>query len=338
MGEWIGDARCRYTEDLISITREPSPSIPTGCTSAKGKHGLGARAIATPPSWVSALSLRQREEFYWRVSVYQETAVTATYFLHKNGSKWHTAVPDLEVQSLSLRPEVHTRPGPYKGVTRGPTRITSLASLPRTYQIAPRVWIPSMPHSKHAFWFLFVNVCRTPRWGWLLVLSKINPLGCTKDTHKFYESFPFIRAWRKLRDQNNKEEGLKGGRPLPISRDISLVCMECSLDKKFVSVEGCFWEPQTVSGFIVIGWYLLSCMGLRWDYCISYQTSLLLVSLGEGSEGWSLNGNIYPDIICTWGSWEDSTTLISRCRWGMTWVIRRGTVPPFLKNITRSSR
>ena len=78
MGEWIGDARCCYNDDLISITQEPSPSMPTGCTSAKGKHGLGARAIATPPSWVSALSLRQREEFYWRVSVYQETAVVAT--------------------------------------------------------------------------------------------------------------------------------------------------------------------------------------------------------------------------------------------------------------------
>ena len=44
----------------------------------------------------------------------------------------------------------------------------------------------------------------------------------------------------KKLDQQNKGEGSKRGRPLPISWDMSLVCMECYSGKKFVSVEGCF--------------------------------------------------------------------------------------------------
>ena len=57
--------------------------------------------------------------------------------------------------------------------------------------------------------------------------------------------------------------------------------MDCSLGKKFVSVEG----PLTVSGFTVMGWYFLSLIGLRCADCISDQKLLSLVSLDKGSEG-----------------------------------------------------
>ena len=49
--------------------------------------------------------------------------------------------------------------------------------------------------------------------------------------------------------------------PLPISWDMYLVCMECSSGNKFVSVDGCFLESLTVSGFTVMVFHLLSPMG-----------------------------------------------------------------------------
>ena len=55
---------------------------------------------------------------------------------------------------------------------------------------------------------------------------------------------------------------------------ISLVCMECYSGKIFVSVEG------FLSGFIVVGWNILSPMGLRCDDYIYEKTSILLVSMG----------------------------------------------------------
>ena len=49
----------------------------------------------------------------------------------------------------------------------------------------------------------------------------------------------------------------------------------------FVSVEGCLLEPLTVSGFIVMGWNILSPMVLRCDDYISEQKTILIVSLGK---------------------------------------------------------
>ena len=132
----------------------------------------------------------------------------------------------------------------------------------------------------------------------------------------------------KFLDQQNKGEGSKGRGPLQIYWEMSLVCMECTSGKKFLSVEGCLWESLTVSVFTVMEWYLLSPMGLRCADCLSDQTSFLLVSLGKGLEVWLLYENLDPDILSTWGSWEVFITLIARCRRGMPRVIMRGTVPP----------
>ena len=93
-----------------------------------------------------------------------------------------------------------------------------------------------------------------------------------------------------------------------------------------------------MSGFTVMEWHFLSPVGLRCAGCLSEQKSLLLVSLGKGSEGGSPYGNLYPEIIFTWGKWEVLANLISRCRQGMPRVINRGTVPPFVNNIIRSIR
>ena len=41
--------------------------------------------------------------------------------------------------------------------------------------------------------------------------------------------------------------------------------MDCSLGKKFASVEGCFLEPLNMSVFTVMGGYLLISVGLRCD-------------------------------------------------------------------------
>ena len=68
----------------------------------------------------------------------------------------------------------------------------------------------------------------------------------------------------------------------------------------FVSVEGCLLEPLTVSGFIVMGWNILSRIGLKCDDYISEQTTILLVSLSKGSIGLSLNGALDPEMFCTW--------------------------------------
>ena len=164
------------------------------------------------------------------------------------------------------------------------------------------------------------------------------PWGCTRGTPRFCVSFPCRPAWRKWLDQQNKGEGLKGVGLLSIYWKMSFVCMECSSGEKFLGVEGCFWEPLTVSGFIVMGWHLLSPMGLRCAECLSDQTSLLLVSLGEGSEWWSLYENMDPDIRCSWENKKAFTTLIDQCRRGMPPVIRSNTVPQFVKNITLSWR
>ena len=77
--------------------------------------------------------------------------------------------------------------------------------------------------------------------------------------------------------------------------------MECSSGKNFVSVEGWFLDPLTVSAFTVMGWHLLSPMVLRCDDFVSEQTFLLLVILVKGSEAESLYGNMDPEIFCTWG-------------------------------------
>ena len=61
-----------------------------------------------------------------------------------------------------------------------------------------------------------------------------------------------------------------------------LVCMECSSGKKFVSVEGYFLKPLTVSGFTVMRWNFLSPMGLRCADCCYDLIYLLLVRLGKG--------------------------------------------------------
>ena len=79
MGERLWDARYSCTDGFAAVTREPSPSRPTGCVSDKGDRGLGRRDIAKLPYWVSAISLRRQEEFCRRVAVHQETVIVATF-------------------------------------------------------------------------------------------------------------------------------------------------------------------------------------------------------------------------------------------------------------------
>ena len=102
-------------------------------------------------------------EFCRRVSVHQDTAVIVTSPFYKACPTRHAAMPALEVQRLSLRAEIHTRPGMYKGVPRQPTRSEYFASPPRTSRVASRAHLPPSTHPKCDFLFARVPVGLTPR-------------------------------------------------------------------------------------------------------------------------------------------------------------------------------